>query len=80
MQVLSPSVQVRFVAFANEVYLDSITFQHNCMVILCQDTFWKAEHTNFFKNVTIDERDSAYFDTLLEDMTKLPIEIRKYLD
>ena len=80
MQVLSPSVQVRLVDFANEVELDSITFEHNCMVILCRDTFWETKHTSFFKNVTIDERDLKLFDDLLTEMSELPLEMRKFLD
>lgn len=80
IKALSPSVQVRLIDFANKFSLDCIAFQDKYMVILFEGKVWEAKHTNFYKNVTIDERDIKRFDDLLKEMVALPLEMRKYVN
>lgn len=80
IQALSPSVQVRLIDLAETLPIDCITFQHNCMVVLFKQEVWHPKHTNFFKSVTIDERDVRLFDDVLNDMIALPLEMHRYLD
>jgi hypothetical protein len=80
LQILSPSVQVRLTDFTEKFDLDSIEFQENCMIVLFNDRVWEAKYTNFFRRVTIDERDVKRFEDLLSDMTSLPLEIEKFVD
>lgn len=79
-KLLSPSVQVRLIDFAHTYDVDTITFQHNCMVVLFNGKIWQTEHTNFFKNAIIDERDVKAFDTLIRSIVALPAEMIKFLD
>lgn len=80
LHVLSPSVQVRLVDFVKKYPIESITFQHNCMVVVFEGLIWETKHTNFLKRVMIDERDLKSFDSLFKSMIELPLEMRKYLD
>ena len=78
-KVLSPSVIVRLVEFADELSIDCISFQHNCMVVLFNQEVWEPKYTNFIRKAEIDERDVHSFDKLIKHMSELPIEMRKYL-
>jgi hypothetical protein len=80
ISVLSPSVQVRLIDFAKQYSLDCITFQNNCMIVLFSSEIWKAKHTNFFKNVMIDDRDVKRFDELMKQIIALPAEMIRFLD
>lgn len=79
-KLLSPSVQVRLIDFAHNYDVQSITFQHNCMVVLFNGKIWQTKHTNFFKRAIIDERDVKAFDDLIKSIVGLPAEMIKFLD
>jgi hypothetical protein len=79
MKLLSPSVQVRLIDMANKYSLDCIAFEENCMIILFSNKFWKVKYTNFFKNITIDQRDMQVYEDLMTEMVALPLEMIRYL-
>lgn len=79
VKILSPSVIVRLMEFADTYAVDCISFNHNCMVVLFNTQVWKAQYTNFVNRVAIDERDTKNFDHLLEQLTELTQTIRQYM-
>lgn len=78
--ILSPSVQVRLINFADMVSIETIRFQNDVMIIVFEKEIWKSVFTNFFKKVVIDEKDKSLFFESLKNMAELPSEMIQFID
>lgn len=80
LKVLSPSVQVRLIQLASLFPLAKIGFSGSQMILDFNGLIWKCKHTNFFKEVKVDARDTEHFKSLLTTMTAIPVEMLQYID
>jgi Protein of unknown function (DUF3137) len=79
INILSPSVQTRLIDFAKKYKTKKIEFRDNMMVIVLGNKLWKTKYTNFFKHVSIDQRDEDAFYSSLTDMVELPTEMVQFI-
>lgn len=82
LKVLSPSIQVRLLQLANTfpVHVNQIGFHNDQMILDFDAEIWSFRYTNFFQEVSIDERDKEYFTAFLNEMTAIPAEMLQYID
>ena len=80
MKVLSPSVQVRLIQLATHFPVARIGFHGDSMILDFSEELWKFRYTDFFHEVKIDDRDTAYFQSLIMRMTSTPVEMLQYID
>lgn len=80
LKILSPSVQMRLIQFADDYPLESIGFHENIMIVAFDGELWKPNYTNFFTEVKVDSRDKDYFYSLLKFMIAMPTEMLKFID
>ncbi|MDO8609697.1 MAG: hypothetical protein Q7R95_04060 [bacterium] len=80
LKILSPSVQVRLIQFAQAFDVETIHFQDYSMTIVFKYELWRPQFTNFFKDVVLDDRDKEIFYSSLKEMSKLPSEMLQFID
>lgn len=80
LSLLSPSIQVRLINFAEKFPLAQVAFYHDCMILDFRSELWHSRYTDFFREATVDPRDTTTFISVIQDASAIPLEMLSFID